>query len=281
LDNYKNVSIYHEEKKGNFSTYFFKIEKAYEDGITIDFNVTNVKGENTFLIGTIYEEFNSYIVRLENIKEAKEIQIYKNKPLYILFGTEDIYQYSFKISLSSDYIFKNIFYICYGSYKSLNELFILDEDTFIHQSHIIYDNQTYELYPDYNPISNIDNKKFKSLFMIFESLVDDNITIQFMNVTNLPYVHSTNFPDKIGALLFTNFMYEKLVYVFDCANYYLDLFYFTINSKTGQFKYYYSNGFDNKDDTSYSIELKNATCKTVNYYDYCEMNRTSLDQKLF
>ena len=93
LDNYKNVSIYHEEKKGNFSTYFFKIEKAYEEAITIDFNVTNVKGEQTFLIGTIYEELNSYIVRLENIKEVKEIQIYKNKPLYILFGTEDICLY--------------------------------------------------------------------------------------------------------------------------------------------------------------------------------------------
>ena len=279
-DSCKNISIYHEEKKGNFNAFFFKVEKQYGEEINVDFNITNVKDENSFIIGTIYEEFNKYIVRLDNILEPKTIQIYKNKPLYILFNAQYGRYFSFKMTVPSYKVFKKVFSFCYGSYKDVNELYILDEHTFGKESNIIYDNETYELYPSENPIQHI-NKEFKSAYMIYESLIDDNITIQFMNVTNLPYVHSTNFPDKIGALLFTNFMYEKLVYVFDCANYYLDLFYFTINSKTGQFKYYYSNGFDNKDDTSYSIELKNATCKTVNYYDYCEMNRTSLDQKLF
>ena len=280
-DSCKNISIYHEEKKGNSSVFFFKVEKPYEEEITVDFNITNVKGENTFIINTIYEEFNKYITRLDNIWEPNILQIYKNKPLYILFTAEYGYQFSFKMTVPSYKVFKRNFHFCNGSYKDVNELFILDEDTNIQESNIIYDNETYELYPTLNPLININNKVFKSAYMIFESLVDDNITIQFTNVNNLPYIHSVNYPDKIGDSLFTNFMYEKLVHVFNCTNYYFDLFYFTINSKTGQFKYYYSNKFDEIDDISYPIELKNATCKTVNNYDYCKMNRTSLKQKLF
>ena len=115
--------------------------------------------------------------------------------------------------------------------------------------------------------------------MTFEPLVDCNVTLIFENVTNLAFISPYIFY-SIGDTISNDFMYIKRVYEFIVNNYYQDIFYLTI-SYGGKYKYYYSDKYDNYDTSNY-IELKdNVKCTSKSYYEYCQINRTSLEQKGF
>ena len=115
--------------------------------------------------------------------------------------------------------------------------------------------------------------------MIFEPIVDFNVTIIFENVTNLAFISPYTF-FSIGSLIRNNFQYEKRIYQFIVNNYYQDIFYFT-TSYGRNYKYYYSNEYDDKDISNY-LELKdNVKCTSKSYYEYCQINRTSPEQKGF
>ena len=48
------------------------------------------------------------------------------------------------------------------------------------------------------------------------------------------------------------------------------------------FKYYYSDEVDYNSDIEGHLELKNVVCKSKGeYYEYCEINRTSPEQNFF
>ena len=272
----KNISIYHQEQKGNLIAFFFKIEKPDTSFMIIDFNVSNINSRYALLGRSDFEEINANIIHIEDAIKENKIQIIKNKPLLLLFNTENLGRKSVQITVSSFNCFKKRIQI-FGSNKYMNETFILGRDWhFWLNTFILYDNKTYELYQDYGDIG---LKAYKSVFYVFEPLIDDNITFQFKNISKLVYNDISQ--KEIGSSFFENIIYKKILYLFKCSNYYQDLFYFTMKKfKQYSFKYFYSNENNNLDVPS-SFELKKVTCKSKNNYEYCEMNRTSLEQKIF
>ena len=115
--------------------------------------------------------------------------------------------------------------------------------------------------------------------MVFEPIIDCNATIIFENVTNLAFISPYTF-FSIGDLIRNNFQYEKRVYQFIVNNYYQDIFYFT-TSYARNYKYYYSDKYDDNEISNY-IELKdNVICTSKSYYEYCQIKRKSPEQKGF
>ena len=105
----KNISIYHEERKGKFNSYFFKLEKPKEDIDFIDFKISNIKGEYALLVNSMFEELNSNIVKIKNSSEPQSIEINKDIPIFILFDIQ-IFKYpSIHITVLSFGVFKKIF----------------------------------------------------------------------------------------------------------------------------------------------------------------------------
>ena len=277
-DTFKNVSIYYQEQKGNLTAFFFKLEKPDEKDV-IEFNVANIIGEYALFGCSMFEELNSNFIRIEDTSKANKIRIYNSRPSFILFNTANLDDYSFILSTSSFNTIKKNIHIFGSNKDDINDIFILGRDYhIIRESYILYDNKTYELSPIYGTIGFI---LHKSAFIVLEPLVDEEILIQFKNVSNIPYIFAPYYPSsEIGHHFFENFRYKKIVYPINCTNYYQNLFYFTLKPD-GDYNYYYSNDVDSESDVPGALELKNVYCKSKNTYEYCEMNKTSLDQKFF
>ena len=278
----KNISIYHVEKKGQLNAFFFKLEFSNDIKKIIDFNVSNINGGYALLLCSKYEQLNSNIIRIENAKNENKIQIYKNKPLILLFSMANFdYDYTFQITVSSFNTFKKN-NILFKSNKNMDEIFVLGGEWHIYrETFIIYDNKSYELYPEIG--SNFFGG-YKTAFLVFEPLIDDNITFQFKNNSYSAYIRSLFPPtNKIGSYFSKNFCYKKLVLPFNCTDYYQDLFYFTIRNHEDylNFKYFYANEEDLSLDVSAALDLKKVICKSKDRYEYCLMNRTSSNQKNF
>ena len=278
-DSFKKISVYHEEKKGNLNAFFFKLEKRNNTIATFDFNISDIQGEYALLVSTQFEELNSNIVLIENLYKPNILNLYKNKPIFLLFSTINLRGYSFKMILPNPYVFKKYFYITYSEQK-LEDISILKRYGYYQETNVIYDNKTYELYASEDPIYYFINYKIaKSALMVFEPLVDCNVTIIFENVTNLAFISPYTFLN-IGDLIRNNFQYEKRVYQFIIKDYYQDIFYFTA-SYGRNYKYYFSDKYDDKDISNY-IELKdNVKCTSKSYYEYCQIKRKSPEQKGF
>ena len=127
------------------------MEKPDEKYDIIDFNISNINGEYALICCSEYEELNSNIVRILDKNMEYKIQIYKNKPLILLFNIDSIIRYqSFQVQVSSFNVFKK-FYKIFNSNKDMNEMFILARDRIYSGSTFtIYDNKTYELYTKFN-----------------------------------------------------------------------------------------------------------------------------------
>ena len=121
----KNISIYHVEKKGQLNAFFFKLEFSNDIKKIIDFNVSNINGGYALLLCSKYEQLNSNIIRIENAKNENKLQIYKNKPLILLFSMANFdYDYTFQITVSSFNTFKKNA-ILFKSNKNMDEIFVL------------------------------------------------------------------------------------------------------------------------------------------------------------
>ena len=276
----ENISIYHQEEKGNLTAFFFKLEKPNEkEDFIIDFNVTIIKGEYILFYCSMFEEINSNFVRIEDTTKENKIQIYNNKPAFILFNSANLDDSSFIITTSSFNTCKKNIHIFGSDIADIKDIFILGRDFHImRESYILYDNKTYELSPIYGTIGFI---LHKSSIIVLESLVDEVVTIQFKNVSNLPYIFAPYYPSSaIGHHFWENFRYKKIIYPINCTNYNQDLFYFTLKPD-GNYKYYYSDDIDSESDVPGALAFKNVVCKSKDKYQYCEMNRASSDQKFF
>ena len=276
----KNVTIYHQEEKGNLKAFFFKLEKPNEkEDFIIDFNITNIKGEYAFFCCSMFEEINSNFVRIEDTTKENKLQIHKNTPVFILFNTANLDDYSFIISTSSFNTCKKNIHIFGSDIANINDIFILGRDFhIIRESYILFDNKTYELSPIYGTIGFI---LHKSSIIVLESLVDEEVTIQFKNVSNLPYIFAPYYPaSAIGHHFWENFRYKKIIYPINCTNYNQDLFYFTLKPD-GNYKYYYFDDIDIESDVPGALAFKNVVCNPKEKYQYCEMNRASPEQKFF
>ena len=84
----KNISIYHEERKGKFNSFFFKLEKPKEDIELIDFKISNIKGEYALIVNSMFEELNSNVVKIKNSSVPQSIEIHKDLPIFILFDIQ-------------------------------------------------------------------------------------------------------------------------------------------------------------------------------------------------
>ena len=247
----KNISIYHEEIKGKFNSYFFKLEKPKEYIEFIDFNITNIKGEYALLVNSIFEELNSNIVKIKNSSVPQSIEIHKDKPIILLFNIQ-IFKYpTYQITVPSFGVFKkNIFYG--GSIEEVNEISILSRQAYLDENtYIIYDNKTYELNAD-NLFYEVHMRNKKSSHIILQPLIDTNIIFHLENATNILYMDEKeyNIPNKF----YINFKSKQYGVKINFKNYYQNLFYFTI-SKEEYYKYYYSYKSRNQTDTSYPIDL--------------------------
>ena len=273
----KNISIYHEEIKGKFNCYFFKLEKPKDDIEFIDFNISNIKGEYALLVNSVFEELNSNIVKIKNSSEPQSIEIHKDKPIFILFDIQ-IFKYpSFQITVPSFGVFKKNLYQG-GSIEEVNEISILDRLAYLDENtYIVYDNKTYELNAD-NLMYRFWMRNKKSSYIILQPLVDTNIIFHLENATNVLTMDEKeyNIPNKF----YINFMSKQYGVKINFKNYYQNLFYFTI-SQQDSYKYYYAYKINNQTDTPHPIELKNAKCKRKKSYYYCEANRTYEDQNSF
>ena len=272
----KNISIYHEERKGKFNSYFFKLEKPKEDIEFIDFKVSNIKGEYALLVNSLFEQLNSNVVKIKNSSEPQSIEIHKDIPIFILFDIQ-IFKYpSFQITVPSFGVFKKQFYYG-GSTEEIKEISILNRAYFAENSYIVYDNKTYEFYADYM-IYQFKMRDKKSSYIILQPLVDANIIFHLENVSNVLEIDEKEY--NIPNTFYINFISKQYGVKINFKNYYQNLFYFTID-QPGSYKYYYSYKSSNQTDTSYPIELKSAKCKEKKNYQYCEANRTSEDQNCF
>ena len=272
-----NISIYHQEQKGNLNALFFKYEKENTSSLTLDFYITNIISQYAILVRSQYEESNSNFIRIEDPEKENKIQVYKNKPLILLFNSENLKSKSFQLTVPSFDSFKKQYKI-FASNTDMNNTFLLGRDyTFSWETYTLYDNITYELY---QKAGTVGLGGYKSQFIIFEPLVDDNITFQIKNVSYLPYISQT--PNDIGKSIIENIYYKMIIYPFDCSIYYQNLFYFTIKKlNQNTFNYFYSKGDIYQSDISVPLEFKKAACISKNNYDYCQMDRTFLEQKLF
>ena len=278
-NSFTNISVDHQEKKGNLNAFFFHLEKPDEKDLIIDFNVTNIKGEYALLTCSMFEELNSNIIRIEDTMKENKIKFNKDNPVFILFNTENLNEYSFLIKTSSFNTCKRNIHVFGSNENNINEIFILGRDFHVvRESYILYDNKTYELSPIYGTIGYF---LYKSAFIVLEPLVDEEVIIQFKNISNLPYIFAPYYPaSEIGHHFWENFRYKQEIYPINCTNYFQDLFYFTLKAG-GKYKYYYSNDIDSESDVAGALEFKEVVCKTKNEYEYCEMNRTNLEQKFF
>ena len=272
-----NISIYHQEQKGNLNALFFKYEKENTSSLTLDFYITNIISQYAILVRSQYEESNSNFIRIEDPEKENKIQVYKNKPLILLFNSENLKSKSFQLTVPSFDSFKKQYKI-FASNTDMNNTFLLGRDyTFSWETYTLYDNITYELY---QKAGTVGIGGYKSQFIIFEPLVDDNIIFQIKNVSYLPYISQT--PNDIGKSIIENIYYKMIIYPFDCSIYYQNLFYFTIKKlNQNTFNYFYSKGDIYQSDISVPLEFKKAACISKNNYDYCQMDRTFLEQKLF
>ena len=275
-----NISIHHQEEKGKLKAFFFRLEKPNEkENFIIDFNVTNINGEYALFGCSMFEEINSNFVRIEDSTKENKIQIRNNMPIFILFNSANLDDCSFIITTSSFNTCKKNIHIFGSDIADINDIFILGRDFhIIRESYILYDNKTYELSPIYGTIG---FTLHKSAIIVLEPLVDEEVNIQFKNVSNLPYIFAPYYPaSTIGHHFFENFRYKKMIYPINCTNYNQDLFYFTLKPD-GNYKYYYSNDIDTESDVPGALAFKNVACKSKDSYQYCEMNRTSPNQKIF
>ena len=144
-DSFKKISVYHEEKKGNLNVFFFKLEKRNNTIATFDFNISDIQGEYALLVSTQFEELNSNIVLIENVYKPNILNLYKNKPIFLLFSTINLRGHSFKMILPNPNVFKKYFYITYSEQK-LSDISILKRYGYYQETNVIYDNKTYELY---------------------------------------------------------------------------------------------------------------------------------------
>ena len=272
-----NISIYHQEQKGNLNALFFKYEKENTSSLTLDFYITNIISQYAILVRSQYEESNSNFIRIEDPEKENKIQVYKNKPLILLFNSENLKSKSFQLTVPSFDSFKKQYKI-FASNTDMNNTFLLGRDyTFSWETYTLYDNITYELY---QKAGTVGLGGYKSQFIIFEPLVDDNLIFQIKNVSYLPYISQT--PNDIGKSIIENIYYKMIIYPFDCSIYYQNLFYFTIKKlNQNTFNYFYSKGDIYQSDISVPLEFKKAACISKNNYDYCQMDRTFLEQKLF
>ena len=274
------IEKYDEEKKGNLKAFLFKLNKPNEkENFIIDFNITNINGEYALFGCSMFEERNSNFIRIEDTSKETKIQILKNKPAFILFNSANLDDCSFIITTSSFNTCKKNIHIFGSDIANINDIFILGRDFhLIRESYILYDNKTYELSPIYGTIGFI---LHKSAIIVLESLVDEEVIIQFKNVSNLPYIFAPYYPaSTIGHHFYENFRYKKIIYPINCTNYNQDLFYFTLKPD-GNYKYYYSDDIDTESDVPGALKFKNVACKSKDKYQYCEMNRSSPDQKFF
>ena len=273
----KNISIYHEERKGKFSCFYFKLEKPKEYIEFIDFNISNIKGDYALLVNSIFEELNSNIVKIKNSSEPQSIEIHKDIPIFISFDIQ-IYKYpSFQITVPSFGVFKkNVNYG--GSIEEIKEISILNRAIYLcENSYIVYDNKTYEFSSD-NDMYQFWMRDKKSSYIILQPLVDANIIFHLENITNVLSMDDTEY--NIPKRFYINYMSKQYGVKINFKNYYQDLFYFSID-KSIPYKYYYSYKSSNQTDVAYPIELKNAKCKEKQSHVYCEANRTSEDQNCF
>ena len=275
----KNITIYHQEQKGKLNALFFKYEKGYTSTLTLDFYISNIISQYAILVRSQYEESNSNFIRLDNPEKENKIQVYKNKPLIILFKSANYKQReSFQMTISSFNAF-TFHYKIFASNTDIDYAYLLGRDyTLSWDSYTLYDNNTYEMY---QIAGSIGIGGYKSEFIIFNPLIDDNITFQIRNVSYLPYINIS--PDSIGKFYGENIQHKMIVYSFNISKYYQDLFYFTIKRSDGyDLNYFYANGGDvYKSDVSFPMELKKVTITSKSIYDYCQMNRTNPDQQIF
>ena len=260
-----NISIYHQEQKGNLNALFFKYEKENTSSLTLDFYITNIISQYAILVRSQYEESNSNFIRIEDPEKENKIQVYKNKPLILLFNSENLKSKSFQLTVPSFDSFKKQYKI-FASNTDMNNTFLLGRDyTFSWETYTLYDNITYELY---QKAGTVGLGGYKSQFIVFEPLVDDNITFQIKNVSYLPYISQT--PNDIGKSIIENIYYKMIIYPFDCSIYYQNLFYFTLKKlNQNTFNYFYSKGDIYQSDISVPLEFKKAACISKNNYDYC------------
>ena len=276
----QNIEIYDQEEKGNVEAFFFKLNKPNEkENFIIDFNITNINGEYALFGCSMFEERNSNFIPIKDTSKETKIQILKNKPAFILFNSANLDDCSFIITTSSFNTCKKNIHIFGSDIANINDIFILGRDFhLIRESYILYDNKTYELSPIYGTIGFI---LHKSAIIVLESLVDEEVIIQFKNVSNLPYIFAPYYPaSTIGHHFYENSRYKKIIYPINCTNYNQDLFYFTLKPD-GNYKYYYSDDIDTESDVPGALKFKNVACKSKDKYQYCEMNRSSPDQKFF
>ena len=272
----KNISIYHKEKKGKYNSFFFKFENPKDDIEIIDFNVSNIKGEYALLVNSFFEELNSNIVKIENSLEPKSIEIHKDLPIFILFDIQEFKYPTFQITVPSFIAFKKNFFFG-GSKEEINDISILNRRFYLDEtSYIVYDNKTYEFYPD--SLFEVWMKFEKNAYVILQPLVDANITFHAKDRTNVLSIDETEY--NIGKMFYLNFIFEQFGVKINFNNYYQNLFYFTI-METHFYKYYYSYKTSNQIYASNPIELKNIKCKVKKNYEYCEANRTTEDQNSF
>jgi len=276
-DTSKNISIYHEERKGKFNTFFFKFEKPKDEIKIIDFNVSNIKGEYALLVNSMFEELNSNIIKIENNLQQKSIDIHKDIPIFILFNIQNSKDPSFRITVPSYDVFKKDFFYS-GSNEEYDEISILDRIAYYEEtSYVVYDNNTYEFYPEYIAYETWMRLK-KNVYIILQPLVDANITFHLQNATNTLFIRYDEY--NLGDRFYLNFIYKQIGVKINFKNYHRDLFYFTVMD-TDYFKYYYSYKSNNQTNASYPIELKKVKCKAKSNYEYCEANRTTEDQNSF
>lgn len=273
----KNISIYHEEQKGNLNAFFFKIDIPHDVNTIIDLNVTNIRG-HALLGCSEFEELNSNFMRIEDATKEIKLQIYKNRTLILLYNS--LLDYSFQITVPSFQIFKTYIPL-YFSNKNINDIFIISKE-FVDPNSVftIYDNKTYELYRA-NVVS---FPKAKSKAIIVQPLMDANITFQTKNFSYLACIQSVYDSYDIGYSHSQYTICKQLLYRINCSNYHQDLFYFTMKKYEDYmypFNFFYSDEVNSNLDIIGNLELKNATCKSKGIYIYCEMNRTSPEQKNF